>query len=170
MQGCRILHAIAFLQWRLKFPNEVRHDREELTEVIQGRINHLMAELVSEEEISELTKENSVIAKNFLVKYKMIDEKKVFNINSFSTVGWSDPYPNDDKYITGSVDDDDDITLPVKVDDWVYPESRYIKGFSPYVIYIPKKEIMLKMMRACIEIKRPEDLWFNTEARENDEF
>ena len=142
----------------------------ELTEVIQGRIAHLMAELVSEEEISQVTKDNSVIAKNFLVKYKMLDEKKVFNINSFSTVAWSDPFPNDDKMITGSLDDGDDITLPEKVDDWVYPESRYIKGFSPYVIYIPKKEIMLKMMRACVDVKRPEDLWFNTEARANDEF
>jgi len=159
------LHAIAFLQWRLKYPNTVRHDEQELTEVIMGRINHLMAELVSEEEISEVTKENSVIAKNFLIKYKMIGEKNVFNINSFSTVAWSDPFPNDDKLITGSLDDGDDIKLPEKVDDWVYPESRYIKGFSPYVIYIPKKEIMLKMMRACIEVKKPEHLWFNTEAR-----
>ena len=48
-----------------------------------GRINHLVAELVSEEEISEVTKQNSVIAKNFLIKYKMIDDRKVFNINSF---------------------------------------------------------------------------------------
>lgn len=126
-----------------------------------GRINHLVAELVSEEEISELTRASSVIAKNFLVKYKMIDDRQPFNVNSFQTVGWSDPFPNDDKLVTGSLDDGDNMTLPTKIDDWVYPESRYIEGFSPYVIYIPKKEIMMKMMRACIEVKKPEDLWIN---------
>ena len=63
--------------------------------------------------------------------------------------------------ITGSLDDGDNMCIPTKVDDWVYPESRYVEGLSPFVIYIPKKEIMLKMMRACIEVKKPEDLWIN---------
>jgi hypothetical protein len=67
--------------------------------------------------------------------------------------------------ITGSTDDGDNMNIPTAVDDWVYSESRYIDGFSPYVIYVPKKEIMLKMMRACIEVKKEEDLWINQEAR-----
>jgi hypothetical protein len=62
--------------------------------------------------------------------------------------------------------------LPNSIDDWVYPESRLVKGLSPYAIYIPNKEIMLKMMRACIQVKSPEDLWFNTDAdvSKHDEF
>ena len=35
-------------------------------------------------------------------------------------------------------------------------------------IYIPKKEIMLKMMRACIAVKKPEDLWINQDVEDDD--
>ena len=92
---------------------------------------------------------------------------KPFFINGFQTVGWSDPYPDDDTFIQGSCDDGDNLHLPEKVDDWVYPEGKLSdKDFAPYQIYIPKKEIMLKMMRACIGVKKPEDLWVNQEEDE----
>jgi hypothetical protein len=58
--------------------------------------------------ISETTKEASVIAKDFLTKarYDIIDNRKsTFLINRFWTVGFADPYPDDDKFIIGSVDD-----------------------------------------------------------------
>lgn len=81
-------------------------------------------------------------------------------INRFWTVGFSDPYPDDDKNIIGSVDDTpDDIKTPSQITDRVYPESRYTPGNSPYCIYIPNKEVMLKLMRACIKVKKIEDLW-----------
>ena len=35
---CQELHAIAFLQWRLEYPNDVRHDPDELVELIEKRI------------------------------------------------------------------------------------------------------------------------------------
>lgn len=35
-------------------------------------------------------------------------------------------------------------------------------------IYIPKKEIMLKMMRACIAVKKPEDLWINQDVEDDE--
>ena len=77
-------------------------------------------------------------------------------------MGWSDPYPDDDQFITGSCDDGDNLKLPELVTDWVYPEERLgFKNHAPFQIYIPKKEIMLKMMRACIGVKKPADLWVN---------
>jgi len=48
---------------------------------------------------------------------------------------------------------------PNKIEDRVYPNSRYVKGNSPYCIYIPCKEVMLKLMRACVQVKDPEELW-----------
>jgi hypothetical protein len=51
--------------------------------------------------------------------------------------------------------------MPTKPDDWVYGPSRYEKGNSPVCIYIPAPEIMLKIMRACIDVKDPSELWFN---------
>ena len=98
-----------------------------------------------------------------MVQNKFIDSYKPFFINSFTIIGWSDPYPNDDEFIKGSVDDGDGMQMPTVPTDLVYFKTRYIEGFSPYCIYIPKKEIMLKLMRACIEVKKPEDLWINQE-------
>ena len=72
----------------------------------------------------------------------------------------TDPFPDDDKFIIGSVDDvPDGLKTPSTVEDKVYPEGRYIPGQSPSCIYIPAKEIMLKMMRACIKVSKPDELW-----------
>jgi len=98
-----------------------------------------------------------VIARDFLKKYNLIVKKpRDFLINRFFSIGITDPYPDDDLNIIGSRDDGEDtLPLPEKVEDYVYPDSRYIMGKSPYCIYIPNKEIMFKMMRACIKVKDP---------------
>jgi len=114
--------------------------------------------------ISEETEEHSKIAKDFLTKkrYNIIDDRKnvAHLIKRFYTIGFPDPFPDDDKHIIGSVDDvPDDLANPECIDDRVYPDSRYKRENSPYCIYIPCREVMLKLMRACIKVKEPEDLW-----------
>jgi len=42
----------------------------------------------------------------------------------------------------------------------VYDRCRYVKDRSPMSIYIPSKNIMFKVMRACINIKDPNKLWY----------
>ena len=90
-----------------------------------------------------------------------MDERNLnFLIQRFITVSFPDPFPDDDKNIIGSVDDTpNDLKMPSGVDDKVYPDSRYFDGNSPYCIYIPCKEIMLKLMRACISVSEPRFLW-----------
>jgi hypothetical protein len=75
----------------------------------------------------------------------------------------SDPFPDDDQFIIGSIDDVDPelYKLPEVPETLVYPPDRYIEGACPYCIYIPRKELMLKIMRACVGITKVEDLWFN---------
>ena len=80
-----------------------------LEETILKRIVKLTGELVSEETISDETKQNSKIPNDFLVKYKIVEDMKPFFINGFQTVGWSDPYPDDDTFIQGSCDDGDNL-------------------------------------------------------------
>ena len=114
--------------------------------------------------ISEETKIHSRIAENFLTeaRYDIIDARDdiPYLIKRFFTVGFADPFPDDDKFITGSVDDTpDDLLPPSTVNDRVYPDQRYTPGNSPYCLYIPVKEMMLKLMRACVEVKKPSDLW-----------
>ena len=130
-----------------------------------ARINMFTQHLAASDKakISEETKLNSVIAKDFLTeeRYNIVDDRAAsFLINRFWTVGFADPYPDDDLNIIGSVDDiPKDFHSPCRVGDRVYPDSRYSDGNSPYCIYIPCKEVMLKLMRACIKVKTPEDLW-----------
>ena len=42
---CQQLHAIAFWQWRLKYPNPVRFDQEEVEGLILRRINYFYESL-----------------------------------------------------------------------------------------------------------------------------
>lgn len=130
-------------------------------EIIFKRIANLRHELASVEKISSDTKINSRISKDFLRKYDAVDEYKIHCINSFQTIGWADPFPDDDKKVDGSINDGHNLCIPFGPSDLVYPESKYIEEFPPLQIYIPKKEIMLKLMRASISVSTPEELWFN---------
>ena len=51
------------------------------------------------------------------------------------------------------------MKTPHEIDHHVYPDSRYTEGNSPFCIYIPCKEVMLKLMRACIKVTEPDNLW-----------
>ena len=81
-----------------------------------------------------------------------------FTIRSFWDIGWADPFAiasgNRPKAAC-------DLKLPTHPDHLVYSECRYTEKYSPYVVYIPSKEVMFKIMRACIKVKNIEDLWIN---------
>lgn len=65
-----------------------------------------------------------------MVKYKIVDKKdqfKPFLINGFKVLGWSDPFPDDDKFLKGSVDDEV-FQIALTIDHLVYPEQRYKEG------------------------------------------
>ena len=49
----------------------------------------------------------------------------------------------------------------MKITDLVYPESRYVEGCSPIMMFIPGKHLLFKMQRACLGCKNENDLWFN---------
>jgi hypothetical protein len=89
------------------------------------------------------------------------EKSKVFLVNSFYKFGMPDPFPEDpNREINGNNDLDEKERMPEKPNDWVYGKSRYFKAFSPSCIYIPTNQVMLKLMRACLGVERPEDLWF----------
>tara|TARA_B110000285_G_C14802163_1_gene458006 strand:+ start:169 stop:471 length:303 start_codon:yes stop_codon:yes gene_type:complete len=100
---------------------------------VEDRIQCVRTELETEEKISDETFMDSKIDKNFLVKYHF-SEQGVQNylINGFQTIGWSDPFPDDDIFIKGSLDDGHNLQLPSKVVDLVYPKERYVEEHSPF--------------------------------------
>ena len=53
------------------------------------------------------------------------------------------------------------VNKPKEITDWVYPNSFYNKKRSPSCIYIPSKLIMIKIIRACIGVMNPKNLWIN---------
>jgi hypothetical protein len=90
----------------------------------------------------------------------MIDHwDKLYNINSFQTIGWNDPFPRDELLVLGSIKDHKGLRKPQNAYDLVYERRRYTPECSPQCIYIPKKEIMLKLMRSCVGVEKPQDLW-----------
>lgn len=71
----------------------------------------------------------------------------------------SDPFPDE-----ATVIEQDNQLLgdqKLTMENLVYPKERYKKGIIPLQIYIPSKQIMLKMIKACIGCESKEDLWFN---------
>jgi len=144
------------------YPSQVRFDKQELEELLWSRVNNLINGLDTNQRISAETKEASAIPPDFLQKYKLADAVEAdFMVNRFWTVGMGDPYPDDDLTVIGSRDDPRTCELPQTPEDQVYPQTRLIKGLSPYTLYIPSKEVMVKMMRSCITVKDPQDLWIN---------
>jgi len=76
---CREVHAIAFLQWRKMFPNDLRYDIEELDELITSRVRNLHKNFAPNTRITYMTKELAKVPKDFSKTYKLIPkEKKVF--------------------------------------------------------------------------------------------
>ena len=94
-----------------------------------------------------------------------MDDTKLmnFNILSFTQIGLEDPFPADEDLYDGSWDDiaPEVYKIPMKPTDLVYKRDRYFAEHSPLHIYIPRKEIMFKLMRACVAVQTPEELWFN---------
>ena len=81
-------------------------------------------------------------------------------IASFLKIGWSDPYAfeelNNDLY--GEVHKQ---KLNLEIDTPVYNMRRLVPNESPACLWMPKKELMVKLMRACINCRTKSDLWFN---------
>jgi len=139
-------------------------DRRILEEIILQRIGIQINLLNPENVVSAKTTEATKLKPDFLKKYNLISPIKSYNMNSFLQMGLEDPFPSDDLTIIGSYDDDD-YKIPACVHDNVYSDCRYYESCSPLCIYIPRKELMFKLMRACVEVKQTNELWFNSNIR-----
>ena len=57
--------------------------------------------------------------------------------------------------------------MPSSLADIVYPLSRYVQGQAPAPIYIPSKEIMINLMRACVSCGNEQELWIHQGRHQN---
>ena len=75
----------------------------------------------------------------------MDTKDKTYLINSFEQISFPDPYPSENLFLSSCLP-------PKDRDDIVYDKCRFFKNKAPYVLYIPRKEMMFKMMRACVNV------------------
>ena len=80
--------------------------------------------------------------------------QKTLFIMSFNQIGWCDPFVYDEVISKNSWQE------PVEYDDLVCNPKLLVKDRTPRMLSIPSKELMFKMMRACIGIEAEEELWF----------
>jgi len=115
---CRNLYTIAFFQWRLMYPSQVRFEKEQLEVILYKCINDLIDGLNPKLHPSDETNRESMIPRDFLRRYSLADiAEQDFLVNRFWSIGMADPYPDDDLKIIGSRDDHRDFGLPTKCED-----------------------------------------------------
>ena len=110
----------------------------------------------------EVTKQNGALPVEFYKRYRRIFPQNIksYNINNLKTVGFIDPFEKEEKAnnAKGKLPDKSKPTNNV------YPMKRYIKDWSPLCLYIPSKDILFKLMRACVGAEQETDLWFWNDA------
>jgi hypothetical protein len=90
----------------------------------------------------------------FYDMYKIFDDQEHTDcITSFSQIGMLDPFPQE-AYLEGTKSYGKSyFQAPLYVNDFVYSEHKYIQDSSPFILYKPRKDLLFKMMRACINVK-----------------
>ena len=103
--------------------------------------------------ISAETAAQSTLPKGFLQKYKIIaSDPCSWKINSFEQIGIHDPFPLENPSDQQDMPENFQSVRESSQEE-VYDSDRMNSQFgSPAMIYIPRKELMIKMMRACIAV------------------
>ena len=152
------LHVIAFFQWRHLCPPDgcCSPGKAELESLLEQRVHTLQVSQEEYTEASTVTKEAAALPQNFYKNYKSLFKKKLahFNINCLRQIGVPDPFPDEDSHVCLD-------SIPINPMGQGYQYCRYVKEHSPACLYIPSKQVMFKLMRACIHVEGPQDLWFN---------
>ena len=73
---------------------------------------------------------------------------------------WPDPFPHEQGYKSKA-------KQPVEAHDQVYNPVRFHGGKIPYLVYIPRAELMFKIMRACLGVTQIDQLWIYNDSNGN---
>ena len=63
-----------------------------------------------------------------------------------------DPFPQE-IYLEGVKKYQQNFTPPKNMSEMIYREHKYQPDSSPFILYKPRKDVLFKMMRACINVK-----------------
>ena len=69
------------------------------------------------------------------------------HVNDWEDIGISDPFPNEDTFTKSTWD------YPENATTYIYSDKKLIKEYIPNCCYIPNKQMMFKLMRACLGVR-----------------
>lgn len=91
----------------------------------------------------------------FLENYDLLNPTHTSLVPDWEDIGIADPFPSEDNQYEST------FKVPETVDQFIYADSRLSASCSPICIFIPDKQVLWKMMRSCIYVTDPKDLWIN---------
>lgn len=148
---CKEKHSIAFLQWRLKYRAHVA-DREQIAVTLNDSIERMLGNIDISAQVTPQTAAEAKI--NFRLEQLMevtTIQPQEWLVNSFWSIGWPDPFPDEHSAV--------DQEFLRDREELVYPASRIVTEYSPLVIFIPNRVVLVKMMRACLGVSEQSELW-----------
>ena len=163
MTRVNLKYSAAMYQWRYNYCENV--NKAQLIDNLDTISHHFLKSVnISRKPLPD-TIEEGKISFDFEKRYhtcingKETINKRPWNIHSFWSLGMADPFPDE----STMMDTDNQYVGPDKfnMSKLVYPKSRFTKEHTPMIIYIPSREMMIKIMRASMGCQRIEDLWFN---------
>ena len=133
----------------------------------EGELLNLISKYIQLKHVTppsvDIQSEFNEINEDFLEKYGLlVEEQKPYLINSFSKIGWADPFPNESLMM--SDEEDRELFNQVKenpLKTFIYSKERTLTKESPSMVYLPNKVVMFKIMRACIDVTDKSKLWYN---------
>lgn len=150
-ERCNEKHTLAFFQWRLKYRSNVCH-KEALEECLYKVQTLILGRIDISKTVSPTTAIEGGMSPA-LEKALGISKPQIkpWLVNSFWNIGWPDPFPDEHSSM--------DREFLVDRTALVYEEARYHEEYSPSAVWIPSKLVLIKLMRACIGVDKPENLW-----------
>ena len=98
LRCCQRIHTIAFLQWRLKYPNPLMFNEEMLTELIDERLKFMYDDYNMKLDMAQLPGKEWALNNKFYKKYgDVVTNAREHNVVSFKQIGLIDPYPDEEK-------------------------------------------------------------------------
>ena len=127
-------------------------DRQQIAVTLNDSIDSMLGNIDISATVTKATEAEAKI--NYNLEQLMgvtTMQPREWLVNSFWSIGWPDPFPDEHSAVDQEFLRDREAL--------VYPPSRIVTEYSPLVIFIPNRVVLVKMMRACLGVQTEEELW-----------
>jgi hypothetical protein len=150
------LYGAAFHQWRMMYAESDRCDKESCQELVAQELRGIGKSYGQHEYELELRlPENQFeLTEEFKAAFgDLLFDGQNHNITECERLGLPDPFPAEQTEAQKH-------TFSPDPADRVYTDEAFTGPKVPRLKYLPSRAIMLKLMRACIQLSEPSELWY----------